>query len=341
MRIALDAMGGDYAPATTVEGAIEALLESSELSVILVGDEAEIHSELKKRNYGGVQISIKHASQTVEMDESPLTALRRKKDSSLRVAVDLVKSDHADAMVSAGNSGVVMATALHVLGKIRGIERPAIAAVMPTLKGRFVLIDAGANVDCKPVHLYQFAIMGEAYARYIFNIESPKIGLLGIGEEDAKGNELTRETFKLLRNSKVNFSGNVEGKDIFAGEADVVVCDGFVGNIALKISEGLAEAIAKMLKREISESTAGRIGYLFFKDALKNFKRKTDYSEYGGAPLLGISKPCIISHGRSTSKAIKNAIKLAANFHIKGISDIISKEFKEGVSGRETVAIQE
>jgi glycerol-3-phosphate acyltransferase PlsX len=341
MRIALDAMGGDYAPATTVEGAVEALLENSGLSVILVGDEAEIHAELEKKNCRGLQISVKHASQTVEMDESPLTALRRKKDSSLRVAVDLVKSNHADAMVSAGNSGVVMATALHVLGKIQGIERPAIAAVMPTLKGRFVLIDAGANVDCKPVHLFQFAVMGEAYARYIFNIDNPRIGLLGIGEEDVKGNELTKETFKLLRNSRLNFAGNVEGKDIFAGEADVVVCDGFVGNIALKISEGLAEAIAKMLKREISEKAAGRIGYLFFKDALRNFRKKTDYSEYGGAPLLGINKPCIISHGRSTSKAIKNAVKLAANIHDKGVLDVISKEFDEGLSRKEPVAVKE
>ncbi|RJQ43340.1 MAG: phosphate acyltransferase PlsX [Nitrospiraceae bacterium] len=341
MKIALDAMGGDYAPATTVEGAVEALFENPDLSVILIGDENEIYAELKKKNYTGLQVSIKHASQTVEMDESPLAALRKKKDSSLRVAIDLVKNGHADAIVSAGNSGVVMATALHVLGKIPGIERPAIAAVMPTLKGRFVLIDAGANVDCKPVHLHQFAIMGEAYARYIFDIKSPKIGLLGIGEEDAKGNELTRETFKLLRNSKMNFLGNVEGKDIFAGEADVVVCDGFVGNIALKISEGLAEAMAKMLKREISERASGRIGYLFFKDALKNFKKKTDYSEYGGAPLLGISRPCIISHGRSTSKAIKNAVKLAANLHIKDVPDIILKEFNEGRSGREAVAIQE
>ncbi|MBI5057913.1 MAG: phosphate acyltransferase PlsX [Nitrospirae bacterium] len=341
MRIALDAMGGDYAPATTVEGAIEALLENKDMSVILVGDEAEISLELKSRNYSGLPISIKHASQTVEMDESPLTALRRKKDSSLRVAINLVKSNDADAMVSAGNSGVVMATALHVLGNIPGIERPAIAAVMPTLKGKFILIDAGANVDCKPVHLYQFAIMGEAYSRYIFNIDNPRIGLLGIGEEDAKGNELTRETFKLLKNSRVNFTGNVEGKDIFAGEADVVVCDGFVGNIALKISEGLAEAMAKMLKREISAKAAGRLGYLFFKGALKNFKKKTDYSEYGGAPLLGINKPCIISHGRSTSKAIKNALKVAGDLHSKGVLNVISDEFSKELSKGETVAFKE
>lgn len=333
MKIALDAMGGDYAPAATVEGAIEAVSEYRGLSVTLVGNENELINALKEKTYSASLIDIRHASQVVEMGESPLTALRRKKDSSIKVAIELVKSGDADAMVSAGNSGVVMATALFLLGKLHGVERPAIAAVMPTLKGCFVLIDAGANVDCRANHLLQFAVMGEAYARNIFNIEHPKIGLLGIGEEDAKGNELTREAFKLLKDAGINFIGNIEGKDIFMGDADVVVCDGFVGNIALKISEGLAETMAKMLKREISERSTGRIGYLFLKSALRSFKKKTDYSEYGGAPLLGISKPCIISHGRSTAKAIKNAVKLAGEFYVKGVLDIISMEFDTKISG--------
>ena len=340
MRIALDAMGGDLAPAATVEGAVEALGENRDISVVLVGDEEKISSELEKRDCSGLPISVKHASQVVNMDESPLTALRRKKDSSVRVAIDIVKSDEADAMVSAGNSGVVMATALYVLGKLQGVERPAIAAVMPSLKDNFVLIDAGANVDCRPTQLYQFAIMGEAYAKYIFNIDRPKIGLLGIGEEDAKGNELTKEAFKLIKNSHVNFIGNIEGQDIFSGEADVVVCDGFVGNIALKVSEGLAETMAKMLKREFLEKVTGKVGSFFIKNGLKSFKKKMDYSEYGGAPLLGISKPCIISHGRSTSKAIKNAVRVAGVFHSKGILDIISKEFNRGLSGRKAVAVE-
>jgi len=347
MKVALDAMGGDYAPAVTVEGAIEAVNESRELFVILVGNETELVNELRDKDYPASSIIIKHASQIVDMGESPVMALRRKKDSSIKIAVELVKSGEADAMVSAGNSGVVMATALFVLGKLHGVERPAIAAVMPTLKGLFVLIDAGANVDCKATHLLQFAIMGRAYAKNIFNIEDPKVGLLGIGEEDAKGNELTREAFKLLseircggKDSDINFIGNIEGKDIFTGDADVVVCDGFVGNIALKISEGLAEAIVKMLKREISDKAPGRIGFLFFKDALKGFKKKTDYSEYGGAPLLGISKPCIISHGRSTSKAIKNAIKLAGEIHKKGVLDIISQEFIVRTPERDSVAVK-
>jgi glycerol-3-phosphate acyltransferase PlsX len=342
MRIALDAMGGDYAPATTVEGAIEALRQYKNISsVILIGDESEIRNELQKRDCSDLPISIRHASQIVEMDESPLMALRRKKDSSVRVAIDLVKSGDADGMVSAGNSGVVMATSLYVLGKLPGIERPAIATVMPTLKDRFVLIDAGANVDCKPLHLYQFAIMGEAYAKFVFDIDRPKVALLSIGEEDVKGNELTREAFKLIKNSHVNFIGNIEGQDIFSGDADVVVCDGFVGNIALKVSEGLAETITKMLKREILEKTSGKIGSLFLKNALQSFKKKTDYSEYGGAPLLGISKPCIISHGRSTSKAIKNALGVAVTLHSKGILETISREVNEGLSRRETVAIEE
>lgn len=340
MKIALDAMGGDYAPAVTVEGALEAVSEIQGLSVVLVGDEDELATELRGKHYPVSSIYIKHASQVVDMGEAPLTAIRRKKDSSIKVAIELVKSGEADAMVSAGNSGVVMATALFLLGKLPGVERPAIAAVMPTLKGCFILIDAGANVDCRATHLLQFAIMGEAYAKSIFNIGSPKISLLGIGEEDAKGNELTKEAFKLIKESGLNFIGNIEGKDIFLGDADVVVSDGFVGNIALKISEGLAETMTKMLKREISEKSAGRIGYLFLKNALKSFKKKTDYSEYGGAPLLGISKPCIISHGRSTAKAIKNALKLASEFYIKGVQDIISIGFESRTSGGGKIAVK-
>ncbi len=340
MKIALDAMGGDYAPTTNIDGAIEALDLNKELSIVLVGDEAKISSELEKRNHKGLSIEIKHASQVVDMDDSPLTAIRRKKDSSIRVAIDLVKAGNADAMISAGNSGVVMATALLVFGKLPGIERPAIAAIMPSFKDHFVLIDAGANVDCKPINLYQFGIMGDAYARCIFDINSPKVGLLSIGEEDAKGNELTKEALKLLKDADVNFIGNIEGKDIFEGEADVVVCDGFVGNITLKVSEGLAETLSKMLKKEMMEKASGKIDPSLLKEAFKNFKLRTDYSEYGGAPLLGISKPCIISHGRSSSKAIKNAIKVAGTFQSKGVIDVISREINQGLNGRETIAVE-
>ncbi len=340
MKIALDAMGGDYAPAVTVDGAIKAVHATRKLTVILVGKAAEINKELKNRKYSDSSIRVVNAPEVVGMDEPPLTALRKKKDSSIRIAVELVKNGEADAMVSAGNSGAVMATALFLLGKLHGVERPAIATIMPTLKGLFVLIDAGANVDCKSIHLLQFAIMGQAYAKSIFNIRTPKVGLLGIGEEDVKGNELTKKTFQLLKQSGINFIGNIEGKKIFMGGADVVVCDGFVGNIALKISEGLAEAMRKMLKREISRKTTGKIGYMLMKDAFRNFKKKTDYSEYGGAPLLGISKPCIISHGRSSAKAIKNAIKIAGEFHTKGVLDIISDELSVRIPKRVHVAAE-
>ncbi|GAB4545529.1 MAG: phosphate acyltransferase PlsX [Thermodesulfovibrionia bacterium] len=339
MRIALDAMGGDYAPVTNIEGAIEAVKKIKDISVILVGQEAEILKELKKRDYPHPQISIKHASERVGMDESPISTLRRKKDSSIRIAFDLVRRGEADAVVSAGNSGVVMATALYVLGRIPGIERPAIATTMPSLKGRFVLIDAGANVDCKPHHMVQFAIMGEAYAKHLLNINDPKIGLLGIGEEDIKGNELTRVVLKHLRSLHKNFIGNVEGKDIYLGDVDVVVCDGFVGNIALKISEGVAEAMTKMLKAEIKRIITGKIGYLLLKSAFRSFKKRTDYSEYGGAPLLGVPYPCIIGHGRSTSRAIKNAIKVAVELHQKKVVHAISQEFSARIDWRAQVAV--
>jgi glycerol-3-phosphate acyltransferase PlsX len=336
MRISLDAMGGDHAPSTTIDGAIEALKESKELSVILVGNEEDLKSELAKRKYKSKRLTIRHASEVVDMDEPPLTAVRRKKDSSISVALRIVKDGEADATVSAGNSGVVMATALFTLGKIPGVERPAIAAVMPALKGGFfLLIDAGANVDCNPINLFQFAIMGEAYMKKVFHIEDPKVALLGIGEEDLKGNELTKESFKLLKDSNFNFIGNIEGKEIYKGEADVVVCDGFVGNIALKISEGLAEAISKMLQKEISSSIAGKIGYLFMKGVFRNFKKKTHYAEYGGAPLLGLNKPCIISHGRSSALAIKNAIIVAADCFSTGLSEHISREFGAKLSQEE------
>ena len=326
MRIALDAMGGDYAPAVTVEGAVESVSEYDGLEVILFGDEAQLKKELKDRRCTSNRIQIRHTSQVIGMHESPVTALRKKKDSSIRRAVDAVKNKEADAVVSAGNSGVAMASALFVLGKSKGVDRPAIAATMPTLKGLFVLIDAGANVDCKAENLLQFGLMGSSYCKAIFGKREPRVALLSIGEEDGKGNELTREAFKLLKGTNLNFIGNIEGKDVFSGDADVVVCDGFIGNVFLKTSEGLADMIIKMLKREIAGMATGRVGYLFMKPALKNFRKKTDYAEYGGAPLLGINGTCIISHGRSSSRAIRNAIRVAAEFSRKKVHEIIAEE---------------
>lgn len=327
MRIALDAMGGDFAPAVTVEGAVETLKENDDTEITLVGDEPSLKRELSGKKYPPNRLLIKHASQVVEMNEPALAAIRKKKDSSIRKAVELVKSQEADAVVSAGHSGVTMAMALLMLGASKGVDRPAIATLMPTLKGPFVLLDAGANVDCTPENLLQFALMGDAYCKAMFGNQKPRIALLSIGEEDTKGNLLTKEAFKLLKESGIlRFTGNIEGKDIFSGNADVVVCDGFIGNIVLKTSEGLADVIMKMLKREIADVTTGRIGYLLMKPALRNFKRKTDYAEYGGAPLLGINGTCIISHGRSSAKAIRNAIKVAGEFSKKKVYEAITEE---------------
>ena len=328
MRVALDAMGGDFAPEVTVAGALEAVSEH-DIEVILVGDRQKLAEALKDKRYPQNRISVFHASEVVGMDESPSHALRRKKDSSIRKAVDLVKSGEADAAVSAGHSGVAMATSLYVLGKLPNVDRPAIAAIMPSITGHFLLIDAGATVDCKPENLLQFAHMGNAYYKTIFSIPSPRIALLSIGEEDIKGNELTKVAFKHLKDADMNFTGNIEGKDIFSGNADVIVCDGFIGNIVLKVSEGLAESIIKMLKMEIANITTGKLGYLMIKPAIRNFKKRTDYDEYGGAPLLGINGTCIISHGRSSARAIKNAIQVAAEMAKNKVHEIIASSLNK------------
>ena len=329
MKIALDAMGGDFAPDVTVAGAIAAVSEY-DMDVILVGDKDRLTEFLRDKRYPANRISIYHASEVAGMDESPVSVLRKKKDSSIRKAVELVKYGQADATVSAGHTGVAMAMALFLLGKVPGVDRPAIAATMPSLSGLFVLIDAGANVDCKPENLRQFAYMGDSYYKAVYNNPSPRVSLLSIGEEDTKGNELTKETFKLLKSSKgLNFTGNIEGKDVFAGRADVIVCDGFIGNIVLKTSEGLAETILKMLKLEIANVATGKLGYLMIKPAIRNFKKRTDYDEYGGAPLLGINGTCIISHGRSTARALKHAIRVAAEMSRQRVHETIAETIRD------------
>ncbi len=332
MKIALDAMGGDKSPVAEVEGAIFAAREHKNVEIILVGDETLLKEELGKHKVKGLPISIHHASQKVEMHESPSFVLRRKKDASIIVATQLVQRGIASAVVSAGHTGATMASALFILGNIKGVERPAIATILPTLQGMAIMLDVGANVDCKPKYLYQFAIMGHAYARRILKKDNPKVGLLSIGEEDTKGNTLTRETFKHLRNSPLNFVGNVEGRDVYSGSADVIVCDGFIGNVALKISEGVAETIGKLLAREIKNSPFGRIGYLLLRPAFKAFKKKVDYAEYGGAPLLGVNGTCIICHGRSSSKAIKNAIATAIEMAQLQIVSYLQQDMEELMS---------
>ncbi|MDQ7786342.1 MAG: phosphate acyltransferase PlsX [Thermodesulfovibrionales bacterium] len=335
MRIALDAMGGDYAPAVNIEGALDTVNDFPDIHVILVGEESVLRKGLEGKRYSSDRITIFHASQTVGMDESPSAAIRKKKDSSIRRGIDLVRSGEADAFVSAGHSGVVMGTALLCLGTSDMVDRPAIATIMPTLKAPFVLIDAGANIHCKPKNLLQFALMGNTYCRVILGRTEPRIALISTGEEDSKGNELTKETYKLLKEADINFIGNIDGKDIFTGNIDVIVCDGFTGNVILKTSEGLADTLIKMLKREVANLTSGRIGYLLIKPALKNFKKKTDYDEYGGAPLLGINGTCIISHGRSTAKAIRNAIGVASDFAGKKVCEIISSAIEKDLSRHE------
>ncbi|MCX7724070.1 MAG: phosphate acyltransferase PlsX [Thermodesulfovibrio sp.] len=327
LRVAVDAMGGDFAPEVNILGAYE-FVKDFEVEVILVGDENKIKSFLpEKRETKGI-ISVVPAEDVIHMDENISSALRRK-NTSMRKAVELVKEGKADAVISAGHSGAMMALSFLLLGKLPNVERPAIATVMPCLKGYFILLDAGANVDCKPEHLVQFAFMGEAYHKALFNSQSPKIALLSIGEEGSKGNEVTKEAFKRLKSSKLNFIGNIEGKDIFFGQADVVVCDGFVGNIVLKVGEGLAEALIKMLKIEIADIITGRLGYMMIKPAIKSFRKKIDYSEYGGALLLGINGTSIICHGRSSAKAIKNAIKVALEMAKKQIYTRIAESLNQ------------
>lgn len=328
MRVAVDAMGGDNAPVVEVEGAVAAAREFG-ISVILVGDTDRLRHELAKHDCNGLDIVVQHAGEVVGMHDSASDAVRKKKDSSIRVAFDLVKQGQAAAVVSAGNSGATMAAGMFVLKRLKGIDRPAIAQIFPTLRGRTLVLDVGGNVDCKAIHLVQFAIMGEVYARHVMGIEKPRIGLLSNGEEESKGNELTRETHAILKDIPLAYTGYVEGRDIFNGTVDVVVCDGFVGNVVLKLSEGLAEAVGKMLKEEIKQSFLSKVGYLLSRNAFNNFKKKVDYAEYGGAPLLGIDGVGMICHGGSNAKAIKNAVRFAHEYALKGVNQRMAEKLEE------------
>ena len=319
MNIAVDAMGGDRGASIAVAGAIEASECGS--FVTLVGDEKPLLREMEKQGGGNDRVSVYPASEVVGMDESPADSIRKRKDSSIRVAFNLVKEGKADAVVSAGNSGATLGTAMFTLGRIKGV-RPAIATLMPTLKEPSMLIDVGANVDCKPVNLLHFGLMASIYMEEMLNRNNPRIGLLSIGEEDSKGNIQVKHAYDLLADSSLNFIGNVEGRDIFMGDVDVIVCDGFVGNVCLKLSEGLAESVMQMLRNEIEGNLMAGFGYMLAKPAFRSFKKKVDYSEYGGAPLLGIKGTAIICHGRSGARAFKNAIGLAGslvsiNLHAK------------------------
>lgn len=313
MQIALDAMGGDLGTVELITGALLAVKQAG-LCVSLVGDENLLQQHLHTLAPDpetAALITIVHSSQVVEMDEHPVDAIRKKKDASVMVAFDLVRHGGANAAVSAGNSGATMAAAIRKLGRLGGIARPGIASLFPTLQNPVVMMDIGANVDCRPQHLFQFGVMASAFSR-INGVQNPRVGLLSIGEESGKGNSLVKEAYPLLDKSALNFIGNVEGQDVFLGDVDVIVCDGFVGNVCLKVSEGLADAAMQMLRDEIVKSLPAKIGYLLARNAFKSFKKRVDYAEYGGAPLLGIDGIGIICHGKSTSHAIKNAILEAA-----------------------------
>jgi len=313
MKIALDAMGGDFGPPNLVGGAVLALREYSHIEkLFLVGDTAQIQTELKKLACDDARIEIVHSTQVVEMCDKAVDAVRRKKDSSVSRAVDLVKTGRADAIVSAGHTGAAVAASTIKLRTLEGIDRPGIAALIPTETNLFVLIDGGANTTCDPEHLLQFGIMGAVYSKHVLGFANPSVGLMSIGDEDVKGTDLTKEAFKMLKKSSLNFRGNVEGHDLFEHPVEVVVVDGFVGNVLLKTCESLASAIFKWLKHELKKSPVRMAGAYMAQGAFRAIKDKTNYEEYGGMPLLGVNGICIIAHGASTPLAIKNALRVAA-----------------------------
>jgi glycerol-3-phosphate acyltransferase PlsX len=320
-------MGADKAPRPEIEGAILASKHHN-VRVLLVGREEQLRAELQHHpSAANLPIEVVHASEVISMDDKAAQAVRSKRDSSMRVGLRLVREGHAAGFITAGNTGAAMATAKLVLGTLPHVDRPALAAVFPTSKGSAaILVDVGANVDCKPYNLEQFAVMGEIYSRSIFEIARPRVGLLSVGEEESKGNELTKEAHALLKQLPLNFIGNVEGRDLYNGQADVIVCDGFVGNVALKTSEGLVEAVRFLLKESLQSTITSQVGAILSKRAFADFKRRLDYSEYGGAPLLGVKGVCIIGHGSSNANAIKNAIRVAAQFAETKINAKIEQE---------------
>ncbi|HUA60918.1 MAG TPA: phosphate acyltransferase PlsX [Verrucomicrobiae bacterium] len=330
LTIALDAMGGDHAPKSEVEGAIQAAA-SLNVRVILVGRREVLLQELEAHpNHRDLPIEIEHADEVVTMEDG-IQAVHSKKKSSLRVASRMVRDGRAHGLVSAGNTGATMATAKIVQGVVPGVTRPALAGVFPTIKGSpVVVVDVGANVDCTAKMLSQFGVMGEIYSSIILRRPRPRVGILSIGEEAHKGNDLTRATAEILKTLNLNFIGNVEGRDIFGGNVDVIVCDGFIGNVALKVSEGLSDMVKQLLRESLESTITGKIGYALSRTAFSDFKKRLDYSEYGGAPLLGVRGVCIICHGRSNANAIKNAIRVAAEFAAGKVNQKIEDELVVG-----------
>jgi phosphate acyltransferase len=326
MRIAVDAMGGDHAPGRIVDGALAAARHLG-IGVDLVGPTAAVRAELTRHeDHDALDIRVIDAAEVIGMGESPGQALRRKPRSSIRIAAELVASGEAAALVSAGHTGATVVAAHAVFGMVPGVDRPGLAPSVPTRDGSAVLIDAGATVECKPGYLLQFGVMGAVYARAWMGIERPRVGLLSIGEEASKGNDLTREAHRLLKASPLHFVGNVEARDIFSGQADVIVCDGFTGNVALKLSEGLVEMVEELLGEELQSTFSSQVGYLLSRRAFRRFRKRVDYSEYGGAPLMGVAGLCIVGHGHSSAKAIRNAVVMASRFVSSNVLNRVEQE---------------
>jgi glycerol-3-phosphate acyltransferase PlsX len=327
IRIAVDGMGGDAAPEVVVAGAVQAANEY-DYEIVLVGPEDVLKQHLRQHHVVGGKLTIHHASEIVGMAESPVHAVKRKRDSSISVGIKLVKEKKADAFVSAGNTGAVVAAATLHLGLLKGAKRPGIAITAPTLRGLIIIIDVGANVDSRAEHLFQYAVMASTYVSYMFKKPRPSVGLLNIGEEESKGTDVMRETYKMLRDSQLNFIGNIEGRDVFNGRSDVVVCDGFVGNIVLKVTESLADVLVKLAVKEFKKNPLLRFGVWLFGPFFESVQKETDYTEAGGAQLLGVDGAVVISHGSSNAKAIKNAIKVAA----QAVQNDINEHLVEGLA---------
>ncbi len=328
MRIALDGMGGDKAPAVVVEGAVEALSQAPGVDLVLVGRPEALEPQLARLNAPPGRITIHPASQVAGMEDAPGQVLRHLRDASIRVCFDLHKAGEVQAVVSAGNSGATMAVGMVVMGRLPEVDRPALASLFPGLKGPTVVLDVGANVDCSPLMLLQFGYMGAVYAERVLNVHRPAVGLLSIGEEDVKGNSVVKQAHEFFKNSALNFIGNVEGRDLFAGPASVVVCDGFVGNVCLKLTEGLAEAVEMLFREQIAHSWKGRLGALMLKSSLKSIGHRLDYENYGGAPLLGINGVAFICHGASSPRAIASAVRLAAD----SVRGQVAEHVREGLA---------
>jgi phosphate acyltransferase len=335
MRIAIDAMGGDGGPSVTVDGALVAA-RHLQVGLLLVGDTAAIETELARHPVASlfrrIDVEIADAPDRVEMSEGAAQALRRKPRASIRVAAEAVRDGRADALFSAGHTGASVMAALGAFGRVPGVDRPALATIIPTRREPAVLLDSGATVECRPQHLVQFAVMGTAYARVALGCDTPRVGLLSVGEEESKGNDLTREAHQLLKGAPINFVGNVEGQHVYAGDVDVIVCDGFTGNITLKISEGLVDAVEDLLHDELSSTFGTRVGYLLSRQAFRRFRKRVDASEYGGAPLLGVNGLCVVGHGRSSAKAVRNGVAMTARFVSQGLVAGLSRDIAAAAS---------